>query len=128
MTVIPADDIGHEVKQIAFDGDAAYVANDFRVTSIVDGNVDATILASGHDAVRGYLGSVDGVFGFGELRGGALFRVLRPNDPMVIAERKSSVEGEMQSVYEIDGNAWMETGRNFNLRRVELVPVSANDG
>ncbi|MEO6651920.1 MAG: hypothetical protein ABIP17_04595 [Ilumatobacteraceae bacterium] len=43
VTVITVDDIGHDVLQVEFDGDVAFVASNNRVTSIVDGEVVATV-------------------------------------------------------------------------------------
>jgi hypothetical protein len=122
VTVIPADDIGHEVREVAVDADVAYVASGIRVTSIVDGNVVATASPGRIE----YLGRMDGVFGVQlgpEIR---QFAVLRANDPMVVEHRQISTGFGIAS--EIDGEAWTETGRNHNLRRIQLLPVSEGDG
>jgi hypothetical protein len=121
-TVIPADDIGHDVLQIAFADATAYVANDFRISSIVDGDVVATTISSGDDAYALVLGSIDGFFGFGELRSGALFRVLRANDPMVVDKRQVPIDDEYGTGTSIDGELWMWTDKDRNLRPLHLLP------
>jgi PQQ-like domain len=122
VTVIPRDDIGHEVLSVAFDGDVAYVASRSQVTSIVDGEVVASVSPGGIS----YLGPLDGAFGV-QLSNG-IFQVLRADDPMVVRDRQSSTEGQSGPVSEIDGEAWMETGRNYDLRRVEFLLYSFFDG
>jgi hypothetical protein len=116
VRVIPVDEIGHEVLTVAVDDDVAYVASRNRVTSIVDGEVRATI-SSG--PIR-YLGRMDGVFGL-QVEPGQ-FAVLRADDPMVTGYRQFP-EG-VWGAKDIDGQAWIETGRNYSLRRVELTPTS----
>ena len=119
VTVIPVDAIGHRVEGVAFDGDVAYVASRNQVTSIVDGEVRATTSTG---EIR-YLGHVDGVFGVEQP--GERFTVLRAADPMVVDVRQISETGAYR---EIDGEAWAETGRNYNLRRAELLPVPEAGG
>ena len=122
VTVIPVDDIGHEVLQVAVNGDVAYVASINRVTSIVDGEVVATV----NPGQVGYLGPVDEVFGV--LIWPGEFRVLGANDPMVVETRQISVEEHTGGVFEADGEAWVETGRNYNLLRVKFLPDSEGNG
>ncbi len=111
VTVIPVDAIGHRVEGVAFDGDVVYVASRNQVTSIVDGEVRATTSTG---EIR-YLGHVDGVFGV-EHRGA----VHRPQGDRSDGgrDRQISATGANR---EIDGEAWAETGRNYNLRRAELL-------
>jgi len=117
VTVIPVDDIGHEVLSVAFDGDVAYVATRYQVTSIVDGEVLDTV----SPGEIWYLGPMDGAFGV--LLEAGRFEVLRANDPMVVEHRQISLDGQTGPVAEIDGEAWMEIGRNYDLRRVESTPT-----
>lgn len=119
MTVIPVDDIGHEVREVVVDDDVAYLASSIRVTSIVDGDVVATVSTG----VIRYLGRVEGVVG--ALLSTGQFQVLEANDPMVVDVRRVA---EIGGATEIDGEAWVETGRNHDLRRVEFLPVSEGDG
>ena len=121
-TVIPVDDIGHEVLQVAVDGDVAYVASLNRVTSIVDGKFVATL----NPGEIWYLGPVDGAFGV--LNSAGWFRVLGANDPMVVELGRSPSKDRRGRCPNIDGEAWIETGRNYNLRRVEFLPVAGADG
>ena len=118
VTVIPADEIGHDVQKVGFDGDVVYVASLNQVTSIVDGQVRATVSPGQIQ----YLGPMDAVFGV-QLPN-RRFEVLRANDPMVVEHRQISTDAIAS---EIDGEAWVETGRNYNLRRVELLHASAGD-
>jgi hypothetical protein len=117
VTVIPVDDIGHEALRVAVDGDVAYVASENQVTSIVDGEVRATV-APGE---IWYLGPIDGVFGVMDPAGQV--RILRSADPMVMGIRDVSTAEQTGPVGEIDGEAWIETGRNYDLRRLELLPA-----
>jgi hypothetical protein len=103
---------------VAVDGDVAYVASLSQVTSIVDGQVRATVSPGQIQ----YLGPMDAVFGV-QLPN-RRFEVLRANDPMVVEHRQFSTDAIAS---EIDGEAWVETGRNYNLRRVELLHASAGD-
>jgi hypothetical protein len=116
VTVISADVIGHEVVSVAVDGDVIYVASADQVTSIVDGEVRATVSTG---RIR-YLGRVEGVFGALETTG--RFDVLSANDPMVIEVRETSSLG-LSGVSEVDGEAWAATGP-YTSRRVEFLPVS----
>ena len=97
----------------------AYVASSYRVTSIVDGDVVATVSAG----VIRYLGRVEGVVG--ALLSTGQFQVLGANDPMVVDVRQIA---EMGGTTEIDGEAWVESGPNYDLRRVEFLPASEDDG
>jgi hypothetical protein len=137
VTVIPVVDIGHEVTRVGFDGDAAYVANDHRVTSIVDGRVVATVSPGG---VR-YLGHVDGAFGvllpdglegkigLGKTGGVGQVTILRANDPMAVEQRQVAVPVQARGgIVERDGETWWEVGRNYSQRRVHLLPASGADG
>lgn len=129
VTVLSVDDIGHEVIDVAFDGDVAYVTSGDRVSSVVDGAVVATVSTG---AVR-YLGPISGAFGVllddglaDALEKGAggtgQFLVLRPSDPMASTPMQVSIpEGARGGVFEIDGEAWWEIGRNYSLRRIELI-------
>jgi hypothetical protein len=120
MAVITADEIGHDVISLAFDEDVAYVASSSQVTSIVDGEVRAT--ASTGEVW--YLGSVGDTFGV--LGPDGRFVALTADDPMLGEVRQVSTAGQSGSVGEIDGEAWVETGENYDLRRVGL--VSSSDG
>jgi hypothetical protein len=126
VTVIPVDDLGSEAR-IAVDGDVVYVApgSGYQVTSIVDGEVHATV-PTGEVT---YLGPIEGVFGVLDRAG--QFRVLGADDPMVLEFRDVSTEGQRGPASEIDGEAWAATGDddNFhgNLHRLELLPVPAED-
>lgn len=122
VTVISVDDIGHEVREVAVDGDVAYMASSIRVTSIVDGDVVAT---ASPGRIQ-YLGPMDGVFGVQLGPETRQFAVLRANDPMVVEHRQISTD--FANASEIDGEAWTEMGRNYNLRRIQLLPVSEGDG
>ena len=82
----------------------------------------ASILRGGSDWAASYDVVIDGVFGFGELRPDALFRVLRPNDPMVVEPRRLSTKEQIGSVFEVDGETWIQTGLNYDLHRVLLAP------
>jgi hypothetical protein len=115
VTVIPVDEIGHEVLRVAVDGDIAYVASRDRVTSIVDGEVRATV----SPGYVGYLGLIDGVFGVQVQTGD--FEVLSASDPMVV-EHRLTVDGQ-PAHHVLDGEAWIEEGRNYSLRRLELTPT-----
>ena len=117
VTVIPGDDIGHEVTHIAVDGEVAYVASRHRVASIVDGDVRAGV----SPGEIWYLGPMDGAFGV--LGPQERFQVLRADNPMVVDVRKISRGGQSGPVAEVDGEAWMEIGQNFDLRRVEFADV-----
>lgn len=119
VTVIPVDVLGHEVVSVAVDGDVVYVSSVNQVTSIVDGEVRATVSTG---RIR-YLGLVEGVFGALETTG--RFDVLRATDPMVIEVRETSGLG-LSGVTEIDGEAWAVTGPN-TLRRVEFLAVAEGD-
>jgi hypothetical protein len=66
-----------------------------------------------------YLGRMDGVFGI-QVEPGQ-FAVLQANDPMV-TEHRQVPEG-VSWARDIDGEAWIETGRNYSLRRVDLTPT-----
>ena len=116
VTVIPVDDIGHEVLQVAFDGDVAFVASNSQVTSIVDGEVVATF----SPGQIHYLGPIEGAFGV--LLWPGTFQVLRADDPMLVETRQVSLAGETGGVDEIDGDGWLVAGRNYNRRRVEFLP------
>jgi len=122
LTIIPRDVIGHAVLQVAVDGDVAYVASGNQVTSIVDGEIVATHTPGD----IWYLGPLDGEFGVLLFEG--RFQVLQANDPMVVADRQISIEGQSGPVKEIAGEAWMEVDRNYDLRRVELLPISTAGG
>ncbi len=118
FTVISGEDIGHDVLTVAVDGEVTYVASASQVTSIVDGRVVAT--ASVGRIL--YLGRVEGIVG-AHLPDGQ-FAVLGPDDPMVVERRQLSVDGPASEIgigTEIDGEAWTETGRNYHLRRIQLV-------
>ena len=117
-TVIPVDDIGHEVLWAAADGDVAYVAYLNQVTSIVDGEVVATV----NPGQVSYLGPMDGAFGV--LNKAGSFRVLEANDPMVVTTRQISTDGHTSGVFELNGEAWVETGKNYNPLRIEFLPAS----
>jgi hypothetical protein len=119
VTVMPVDVIGHEVVSVAVDGDVVYVSSVDQVTSIVDGEVRATVSTG---RIR-YLGRVEGVFGALETTG--RFDVLRANDPMVIEVRDTSGLG-LSGVTEIDGEAWAATGP-YTSRQVEFLAVSEGD-
>ncbi|MDP9145503.1 MAG: PQQ-like beta-propeller repeat protein [Actinomycetota bacterium] len=119
VTVIPVDVIGHEVVSVAVDGDVVYVSSVDQVTSIVDGEVRATVSTG---RIR-YLGRVEGVFGALETTG--RFDVLRATDPMVVEVRETSGLG-LSGMAEIDGEAWAATGP-YTSRRVEFLPVSEGD-
>lgn len=119
VTVFPVDVIGHEVVSVAVDGDVVYVSSVDQVTSIVDGEVRATVSTG---RIR-YLGRVEGVFGALETTG--RFDVLRATDPMVVEVRETSGLG-LSGVTEIDGDAWAATGPHTH-RRVEFLPVSEGD-
>jgi hypothetical protein len=127
LTVIPVDDIGHEVRQVAVDGDAAFVASASQATSIVDGHVLATVSHLGGEI--GYLGPMDGAFGV--QLDNRQFLVLRANDPMFVEQRQIAIDPTSPAssgvgiATEIGGEAWGETGRNYNLRRFELLPAAA---
>jgi hypothetical protein len=101
VTVIPVDDIGHEVLQVAVDDDVAYVASHNQVTSIVDGEVVATV----NPGEIHYIGPIDGAFGV--LLWPGTFQVLRADHPMVVETRQISLEGETGGVDEVDGEAWV---------------------
>ena len=118
VTVISGDDLGHEVLQVAFDGQTTYVASRNRVTSIVDG----AIVANASPGQIEYLGPMDGAFG--ALVGDGSLVVLTAKDPMVLEHRAVSQEGRTGPVGEIDGEAWMETGRNYDLRRSSFLATS----
>ena len=130
LTVVPVDDIGHEVQYVAVDGDAAYVASLSQVTSIVDRQVLATVSHLGGE-IR-YLGPMDGAFGvqLDDQR----FLVLRANDPMFVEHRQIATDPTSPApsgvgiASEIGGEAWGETGRNYNLRRFEFLPAPPADG
>ncbi len=62
---------------------------------------------------------MDGVFGMQVVPGE--FVVLRADDPMAAEYRRFS-EGVSYAA-DIDGEAWVKTGRNYSLRRVELAPT-----
>jgi hypothetical protein len=115
LTMIPAS-IGHEPNRVAIDGDVAYAASRYQVTSIVDGRAHATVALAPGDIQ--YMGRVDGVFGV-QLPGGR-FRVLQADDPMVVEDRQLSPDA---IAGEIAGDAWVESGGKHSLRRVEFVPV-----
>lgn len=121
-TVIGVDDIGHEVHRVAVDGDVVYVASGYQVTSIVDGEVRATV----DTGAISYLGPIAGVFGVLDMAG--QFRVLGANDPMVLEFRDVSTEGLARLIGEIDGEAWTggSPGQNLDLdlRRLEFLPAS----
>lgn len=119
VTLIPVDDIGHEVQQVAVDGEVAYVASGNRVTSIVDGRPRATISPE----ELWYLGPMDGCFGL--LGPSGRFQVLRGDGPMVVEDRQISADRLTGPVFEVDGEVWMETGRSHSLRRVGLLGVSS---
>jgi hypothetical protein len=68
------------------------------------------------------LGSIDGHFGFGELRPAALFRVLRATDPMVADKRQVPIEDEFGFGTAINGELWMWNDRDHDLRRLHLLP------
>ena len=119
VTVISDGDIGHEAFKVAVDGDVVYVASRNRVSSIVDGDVVATVDLG---EIR-YLGRVDGVFGANSPQG---FVTLRPVDPMEIEVRQVTAPGYLAD--EIDGNLWTEEGWNYDLRRVEFLPDSSEGG
>ncbi len=129
VTVMPADDIGHDVLEVAFDGDVTYVASRSQVTSIVDGQVRATVAPGqivGGAVVLSeiqYLGPIDGVFGVQLPE--RWFAVLRPNAPMVVEYRRVP---DAAAASEIDGEAWIETGQNYNLRRVKFLEASETGG
>ena len=59
VTIIPRDEIGHDVLRVAVDGEVAYVASRNQVTSIVDGQLSATVPVG----EIMYLGPIDGVIG-----------------------------------------------------------------
>ena len=121
MTVTSVDAIGHDAHRVAVAGDVVYVASSNEVTSIVDGDVRATV----SPGETQYLGPMDGVFGV-QLPN-RQFTVLRANDPMVADHRQISIDPSSPApsgvgiASEIDGEAWAETGRNYDLRRVELL-------
>jgi hypothetical protein len=119
VTVIPRSVIGHEVRDVAVDGDVAYVASGDRVTSIVDRQVLATV-ATGEIE---YLGRVDGVFGV--LVAAGQFQTLSATDPMVVDHRLISPVSQTYGLAAIDGEAWVETVGlgNWALRRLQLAPV-----
>jgi len=121
VTIIPVDDIGHEVQQVAVHDEVAYAASGYRVTSIVDGRPRATI-APGE---IWYLGPMSGVFGL--LVPSGRFQVLGADDPMVIEDRRISLNRLTGPVFESDGEVWMQTGRTSDLRRIELMGVSDGD-
>ena len=114
VTVIPAEDIGHEVLQVAVDGDTAYVASRDQVTSVVDGEIRATATIG---PFAGF-GDVDGVFG--AHLGYGRFLVLGPGNRLVAEERQIVPADVIPKA--INGESWVETGRNYSLRRVELLP------
>jgi hypothetical protein len=129
VTLIPADVIGHAAMFVAFDGDVVYVTDGSRVTSIVDGEVLATV-APGPIS---YLGPIDGVFGVQldvDFQASPEFVVLRANDPMVVATRQIAPIPEQAGagLTELDGDAWLSTGRNGSLRRAELLPLAGGGG
>ena len=119
--VLNGDDIGHEVQQVAVHDEVAYAASGYRVTSIVDGRPRATI-APGE---IWYLGPMSGVFGL--LVPSGRFQVLGADDPMVIEDRRISLNRLTGPVFESDGEVWMQTGRTSDLRRIELMGVSDGD-
>lgn len=61
---------------------------------------------------------------FGALVGDGSLVGLTAKDPMVLEHRKISQERRTGPGGEIDGEAWMETGRNYDLRRVEFLATS----
>ena len=129
VTVIGADEIGHEVLEVAFDDDVAYVSSFDRVTSIVDGEVVATTSPGeiANSAERStsmggrYLGPVDGAFGIVHPATRRL-HVLRANEPMVAESRRLSLEGHPGGIFEVDGDAWESFGRNQSFRRISILP------
>jgi len=119
VTMIPVDEIGHEVLGVASDGDAAYVTDGNRVTSIVNGKP----LASVSPGPISYLGPIDGVFGM--LLPEGRFEALKANDPMVVEHRQISTKHDGDA-HEIDGEAWIWEGDRFvgerhDLRRLHLL-------
>ncbi len=113
VTVLPRDAIGHDVLRVAFDGDVAFVASRSSVTSLVAGTKRATVTLD----ELGYLGRVEGVFGALTEAG---FVVLGPDEPMQLDVRQVTAEG-IWAPREVEGEAWMETGRNYDLRRVQFI-------
>jgi hypothetical protein len=130
LTVIQVEAFGHEVQHVAVDGDAAFVASLSQVTSIVDGHVLATASHLGGEI--GYLGPMDGAFGV--QLDNRQFLVLRANDPMFVEQRQIAIDPTSPAASgvgiasEIGGEAWGETGRNYNLRRFEFLPASEPGG
>jgi hypothetical protein len=142
VTLISADAIGHEVRDVAVHGDVAYVASHNQVTSIVDRQVVATVsFPSTSDAPWAvlYLGPLDGAFGV--LLADGQFETLQPNDPMVVEHRELSASGQdvrcieplCDHTYgwdEIDGEVWIESleSTNWALIRLQLLPASEQGG
>lgn len=129
VTVIAGDVIGHWVSDVAVDGDVIYVSSRDRVTSIVDGQVVATVSPRTIE----YLGRVDGVFGV--LLEDASFEILRADEPMVVERRRTDIDGFASPVADIDGEAWIEPyyftagdpqnpTKTYDLRRIRLLPTS----
>jgi len=114
-TWISADTVGHDVRVVAVDGDAVFVESDDRITALVDGEVRATMVAGGH-LTWGYLGHVDGRFGFWAPSPPEGFTVLRPSDPMVV----EVLGTDKAPVGEIDGDGWAQTGP-LSVGRVRLL-------
>ena len=119
VTVIPVDAIGHRVEGVAFDGDVAYVASRNQVTSIVDGEVRATVLDR-RDPVPGACGR--------RLRRRATGAGVHCSQGDRSDGGRVRQISDGASYREIDGEAWAETGRNYDLRRAELLPVPEAGG
>ena len=117
-TWISAEAIGHDVRLVAVDGDAVFVASDDQITALVDGEVRATT-AVGRDLTWGYLGHVDGLFGFSASSPPEGFTVLRASEPMVVGVRQ--IDG--MPMGEVDGDGWAQTGP-LSVGRVRLLPES----
>jgi hypothetical protein len=118
-TWISPDTIGHDVRVVAVDGDAVFVASDDQITALVDGEVRATTTVAGGNLTWGFLGHVDGRFGFWASSPPEGFTVLRASDPMVVEVLQ--IDG--MPVGEIDGAGWAQTGP-LSVGRVRLLPDS----
>lgn len=46
---------------------------------------------------------------------------------MVVEPRRISLDGHPAAIFELEGEAWEQFGRNYSFRRIEILPGSLRD-